>query len=83
MRESFQNSKLPKQQTLDYPIGWKSGGEIENLVKTKKIDNKNVGKTESCPSSECTLGALLGFAENRSDIASVPYTLFTDAYFSR
>lgn len=49
----------------------------------KEIDNKNVGKTESCPSSKCTIEALLVSAENRSDIAPMPYTLFTDSYFSR
>lgn len=31
---------------LDYLTGWKNWGEIENMIKTKKIDNKNLGKTK-------------------------------------
>lgn len=71
LEDSLQNNKQQTSKATNlrgYLTGWKHGGEIENLVMTKKRPRQN---RELFRYSKCPLGALLGSAGNCMDRAPV------------
>lgn len=76
-QRSLEESPVETAAHTVWVPAWMVGGGIENLMKTKQ--NMKTRAKQSCSGSTPALGALLGSAMNRSDIATMTKTRFTDS----